>query len=93
MTIRFSFVKVFYSNNNILQIQIIHSKNHIGRTFGYLKKLDSFGNFTIFFNLIIKKMSFYAEIATKNIKYGKLSRGTRYKKLVESIQKESDSSE
>lgn len=38
-TIQSPSIKLPYSNGNIYQIYAIHSKNHIGKTFNYLKEI------------------------------------------------------
>lgn len=79
----FSLIKVSYSYEKISQIQTIHSRTHIDKTFDYLKAMDGFRNFATFFTLVIEKMGLYANIANENIGYSKLSQDARYRKLVE----------
>ena len=55
--------------------------------------MDSFGNFIVFITSVTEKVGLYTDIVKKNIGYGKLSQDARYKKLVESTQKISDSNE
>lgn len=55
------------------------------------KKRNNFGTSTIFFILIMKKMSLYTDMTKKNIRYNKLLSDIRYKKILKSILKKFDS--
>lgn len=57
-TIRFLLVKRSCNNENIFE-------------FDCLKEIDNFENFAIFFTLVTIKLSLYADIAKKNIRYSK----------------------
>lgn len=92
-TIRSPLVEVSHSYEKIPQIWAVHSRNHTDETFGCLKAMDGSRNSAAFFASVIEKVGLYADIANENIGYGKLSRDARYRKLVESTQEESDSSE
>ena len=55
--------------------------------------MDSSKNFAAFFASITKKMGLYMDIAKENIGYSKLSQDIRYKNIVKSTQKKSNSNE
>lgn len=83
-------VKVSYSYKKNPQIWTVHSRDHINKTFGCLKTMDSSGNSTAFFASVIEKMGQYANIAKENIGYGKLLRDAKYKQFVDSSQDNSE---
>lgn len=89
-TIQFLFVEVSYSDKNIPQIWAFYSKNHRGRTLGYLKEIDSSGNFATFFTSVIEKMGLYLDSTKENIRYSKLLQDTRYGKLIKNTQEKFD---
>ena len=72
-TIWFLLIEVSHSDRNIFQLWAVYSRYHTGKTFGCLKKMDSFRNSAIFFTLVIEKVGLYTNIAIKNIGYSKLS--------------------
>lgn len=45
----------------------MHFRNYIKKIFDYLKVINSYKNFIIFFTLVIKKLDLYNNIFKKNI--------------------------